>query len=66
MTTCYVTGCCDHTVAEIKVGDGRVTISPPVGEELYRVKAPPRIEDPSLDRGQMRLEHQARDKIHRS
>jgi hypothetical protein len=42
MTARYVTGCCDRTVAEIEVSGDRVTISPPAGEELYRVKAPPR------------------------
>ncbi len=62
--TRYVVDCCNCTVAEIEVSGEHVTISPPVGEELYRVQAPPPIEDPSLDHEQMRLEYQARDKIH--
>jgi hypothetical protein len=64
MTARYVAGCCGHTVAEIEVSDDNVTISPPDGEELYRVQAPPRIEDPSLSGEQVALEYQARDKMH--
>lgn len=63
--TRYVIGCCDSTVAGIEVSAEDVTIFPPDGEELYRLTVPPRIEDPSLDHEQMRIEYQARDKIHR-
>lgn len=63
--TCYVIGCCDGTVAEIEVDAGHVTISPPPGTELYRLQAPARIENPSLDDEQMRVEYRARDQIHR-
>ncbi len=46
----YVVVCCDRTVADIEVSGDRVTIAPPVGEELYRVQAPPQIEDPNAER----------------
>lgn len=66
----YVVGCCS-TVAEIEVSDDHVTISPPVGEELYRVQAPPRITESiqdqsggTLDHEGMLIEYQARDRIH--
>jgi len=64
MTT-YVTSCCDGTVAEIEVNGDHVTISPPAGEELYRLQAPRRVEKtPNLSEEQMQLEYQARAKIH--
>jgi len=62
--THYVAACCSDTVAEVEVSDdGQVTIAPPAGEDIYRVQAPPRIEDPALDPGQMQLEYAARDRI---
>jgi hypothetical protein len=62
--TRYTVACCASIVAEIEVIGDHVTIQPPKGEDLYRVKPPPRIEDPNLTAEQMVFEHEARDKIH--
>lgn len=60
----YIAECCGSTVADIEVNGDQVTIRPPAGEELYRLKTPPWIADPGLTDDQMALEYQARDKRH--
>lgn len=60
----YVVSCCGQTVAEIEISGHQATIRPPDGEDLYRVKPPPRVEDPKLTAEQMAFEYRARDKIH--
>lgn len=63
MTATYQVGCCSQDIAEIDIVDGHIAaIRPPNGEDLYKVAPPNRLE--GLTAEQMKLEYQARDKMH--
>jgi hypothetical protein len=55
--THYTVACCtDETVAEIEIGGDRVTVHPPEGENLFRIKPPPRSKAEDKDRLGERIE----------